>query len=79
MSGLEKVETFYDRSSDTKVLIAWSSNALICAFRGTDSWANARSDLQVGICFSICQLMPGRGACFERLLLLQQGLPAGQV
>ena len=47
MSGLDKVETFYDRTSDTKVLLAWSSTTLICSFRGTDSWANARSDLQV--------------------------------
>ena len=79
MSGLERVETFYDRTSDTKVLIAWSSHALICAFRGTDSWVNARSDLQVRICFSICQPMPGRGACFGRLLLLHKGMPAGQI
>ena len=34
-------------STDTKMLMAWNRTMLICAFKGTDSWANARSDLQV--------------------------------
>ena len=49
MSGLSKSEVFWDRASDTKMLMAWSRDLLMCAFRGTDSWANARSDIQVSI------------------------------
>lgn len=47
--GLLKSEVFHDPSSDTKMLMAWSKTMLICTFRGTDSWANARSDIQVCI------------------------------
>ena len=47
MSGLHKSEVFWDRASDTKMLMAWSKTTLICAFRGTGSWANACSDIQV--------------------------------
>ena len=46
-SGLQQCETFHDTASDTKMLMAWSRKMLICVFRGTGSWANARSDVQV--------------------------------
>lgn len=53
--GLLKSEVFHDPSSDTKMLMAWSKTMLICTFRGTDSWANARSDVQVCIvCVVLC-------------------------
>ena len=49
MSGLHKSEVFWDKASDVKMLMAWNQRLLICAFRGTDSWANARSDIQVSL------------------------------
>ena len=47
MSGLHNSEVFWDKTSDVKMLMAWNQSLLICAFRGTDSWANARFDIQV--------------------------------
>ena len=49
-SGLHKSETFWDQASDTKMLLAYSRTMLICVFRGTGSWRNARSDIQVRLC-----------------------------
>ena len=33
---------------DTKLLVAWSEDTIVIAFRGTSSMANALADLQVG-------------------------------
>ena len=54
--GLLKSEVFHDPSSDTKMLMAWNKTMLICTFRGTDSWANARSDIQVCIVCVVLRL-----------------------
>ena len=54
-SGLHKSETFWDQASDTKMLLAYSQTMLICVFRGTDSWRNARSDLQVRLLCGPCR------------------------
>ena len=38
---------FREPSVDTKVVVAAGPNSLLLAFRGTASWANVVSDLQV--------------------------------
>ena len=45
--GLTDSELFWDQGSDTKMLMAWSRTCVVCAFRGTASFNNAMSDLQV--------------------------------
>ena len=45
--GLTNSELFWDKLSDTKMLMAWSSTCVVCSFRGTASLNNAVSDLQV--------------------------------
>ena len=44
----ENFELFYEKSLDTKVLLAWSRETVVLAFRGTASLANLVADLQVG-------------------------------
>ena len=44
--GLTDSELFWDKASDTKMLMGWSRNVLVCSFRGTASLNNALSDLQ---------------------------------
>ena len=48
--GLTDSELFWDKASDTKMLLAWSRTCVVCAFRGTASLNNAMSDLQVWPC-----------------------------
>lgn len=45
--GLTSSELFWERASDTKMLMAWNRNTVVVAFRGTASINNAWSDLQV--------------------------------
>ena len=40
-------ELYWERRHDTKCLMAWGDDAIVLAFRGTASFANARADLQV--------------------------------
>ena len=49
MLGLEQVQLFWERSLDTKVLIGWSSDAVVISVRGTASLRNAIADIQVCI------------------------------
>ena len=44
--GLTDSELFWDKGSDTKMLMGWNRNCLVCSFRGTASLNNALSDLQ---------------------------------
>ena len=44
--GLEHSELFWEKALDTKLLMAWNSNTIVMAFRGTASFANALADLQ---------------------------------
>ena len=44
--GLTHSELFWEKVSDTKMLMAWNRNTVVCAFRGTASISNAWSDLQ---------------------------------
>ena len=54
--GLVDSELFWDKGSDTKMLMAWNRNTIVCSFRGTASFNNAMSDLQVPLCsVSACQ------------------------
>ena len=48
--GLTDSELFWDKASDTKMLLAWSRTCVVCAFRGTASLNNAMSDLQACPC-----------------------------
>ena len=45
--GLKDSELFWDKGSDTKMLMAWNRNTMVCSFRGTASLTNAMSDLKV--------------------------------
>ncbi|KAK9807450.1 hypothetical protein WJX73_008432 [Symbiochloris irregularis] len=44
--GLTSSELFWEKASDTKMLMAWNRNTVVVAFRGTASISNAWSDLQ---------------------------------
>ena len=45
--GLTDVQSFWDRSRDTRALLGWSSSTVVLAFRGTASLKNALSDIKV--------------------------------
>ena len=45
--GLDDARLFLERSCDTKMLMAWSRNTIVMAFRGTTSRKAAFYDLQV--------------------------------
>ncbi|KAK9813862.1 hypothetical protein WJX73_002319 [Symbiochloris irregularis] len=60
--GLTSSELFWERASDTKMLMAWNRNTVVVAFRGTASINNAWSDLQA---YPTLHL-PKRGNCFAR-------------
>ena len=42
-------KVFWERTTDTKVLIGWNAATIILAFRGTASMSNVFADLQVRI------------------------------
>jgi hypothetical protein len=44
--ALEQFELLWERSLDTKAIMAWSSDTVVLAFRGTASLANVIADLQ---------------------------------
>lgn len=47
MFGLTDYKLFWERSADTKALVAWSSTCVVVSFRGTTTVTNAKRDLQV--------------------------------
>ena len=59
--GLTDSELFWDKASDTKMLLAWSRTCVVCAFRGTASLNNAMSDLQVCPCIGHARTSALRG------------------
>ena len=61
MFGMRQVQLFWERSLDTKVLIGWSEGAIVISFRGTASFRNAISDLQVCSTSPLPPLTIGQG------------------
>ena len=47
---LHQYEMFWEKSLDTKMLMAWSRKQIMLSFRGTASLANIVADVQVGLC-----------------------------
>ena len=47
MYGLTHSELFWEKKSDTKMLMAYNAHMVVCSFRGTASLSNALSDLRV--------------------------------
>ncbi|KAK9865737.1 hypothetical protein WJX84_003638 [Apatococcus fuscideae] len=45
--GLEHVKVIREPADDTKVLVGWSASTVVLAFRGTNSFTNAKRDAQV--------------------------------
>lgn len=45
--GMKEFELLWERSTDTKALLAWSQGTVVLAFRGTASMANVLADVQV--------------------------------
>lgn len=45
--GLSKRRMFYDRSIETKILIAWSASTIVLSFRGSITRANYVADVKV--------------------------------
>lgn len=45
--ALTNFELFWEKSLDTKMILAWSKNVVVLAFRGTASMANVVADIQV--------------------------------
>ena len=43
----ERFELLVEPAEDTKVLVAWNTDTIVLAFRGTASMTNVLSDLQV--------------------------------
>ncbi len=50
------LQVFREPSVDTKVIVASGPDTILIAFRGTASWANVVSDLQVSMqwCSAAC-------------------------
>ena len=46
--GLTDFELIWDRTSDTKALLAWGGDVVVLGFRGTASMTNVLTDLKVG-------------------------------
>ena len=47
--GLHSFELLWEKALDTKVLLAWSDSTCVLSFRGTSSWANVMTDLEVRV------------------------------
>lgn len=45
--ALDKYELFWEKSLDTKCLLAWNRQHIVLAFRGTASLSNVKADVQV--------------------------------
>ncbi len=45
--ALTNFELFWEKSLDTKMVLAWSKTTVVLAFRGTASMANIVADIQV--------------------------------
>ena len=50
---LNQSQSFWEIEQDTRCLVAWGSNTVVVAFRGTASMKNALADLQVPFVLSI--------------------------
>lgn len=46
---LEEFELFWEKSLDTKMILAWNKERMVLAFRGTASLANVAADLQASL------------------------------
>ena len=44
---LQRYEMFWEKSLDTKCLLAWNAHHIVLSFRGTASLSNVKADLQV--------------------------------
>ena len=44
---LEHFELFWEKSLDTKLLLAWNREVILLSFRGTASMSNVFADIQV--------------------------------
>ena len=44
---LEHFELFWEKSLDTKLLLAWNQEVILLSFRGTASMSNVFADIQV--------------------------------
>ncbi len=45
--SLSAAQVFREPSGDSKAIIAWSSDTIVIAFRGTASFANVLNDIKV--------------------------------
>ena len=45
--GLEHFKIIREPADDTKVLVGWNDDTVVLAFRGTNSFVNAKTDAQV--------------------------------
>ena len=52
---LEHFELFWEKSLDTKLLLAWNQEVILLAFRGTASMSNVFADIQVRASFAPLQ------------------------
>lgn len=50
--ALTNFELFWEKSLDTKLILAWSKTTVVLAFRGTASVANLVADIQVSLSLS---------------------------
>ncbi len=60
MYGLNDAQLHSETASDTHVLVAWSADTILLAFRGTVTKANVLADFQVGA-LALCTHLSARG------------------
>ena len=73
MYKLEHVQLFWERSLNTKVVVAWSRHMLVLTFRGTASIRNAVADLQVCV---LLDWFCGFLLVYFRLIMLNKSVTA---
>lgn len=46
--SLDNMEVFWETQHDTHAIVAWNADMAVVVFRGTASWTNILTDIQVG-------------------------------
>lgn len=69
---LEKYEMIWEKSLDTKSLLAWNKHTILLAFRGTASLSNVKADIQVSLHFwlTYCSTTSTLKGCQIQILTL---------
>lgn len=61
--GLRHHKMFWERTAETKAIVAWGPRALVVAFRGTAVRQNERRDLQVRMSAALVRRLCAAARC----------------